>query len=589
MTPLSPVTQPDALAASSPHVVDSRRLFGPNLYSARCGAVLEVSAEPTDLFASRIAAWRTHAAAMVRALEWGEPDLHVRLQSGGATLFLAAPPDVLLTATEVNEQAWAGAESRDARAAPDTAIEALLAMAHVERQAHSQLGAVVAEAAARGVSATFDGEWLTIGSGTGSLTWATGAVPAPGDVVWSVVHDVPVALVTGSNGKTTTTRLLAAMWRSAGVVPGWCCSDGVFAGDVKLDDGDFSGPAGARTVLRQTNIGAVVLETARGGILRRGLATSRADAAIVTNVSADHFGEYGISTLAELAEVKAVVARALGAGPLVLNAADPLLIDLSERHGGAVVWFSALNDVAVMDAHVDAGGDAAVLRNGRAMLHRAGEWHDLGNVREMPLTLSGTAPHNIENLLGAALLASVLGIPVHAIRSTMAVFGATVADNPGRLQVHRYGAMTVLVDYAHNPDGLAALCQTARATPRQRTVLLLGQAGNRDDAEIRALARSAMAVLSFDLVIVKEELALLRGREPGDVPRVLADELLRLGVPSDRIELVPSELDGVKRAFAWAEDGDLLVCPIHAEKVEVLAWLTRLTSSGWRAGDLLPD
>ena len=548
-----------------------------------------MSVEATIQRDSLIAAWRTHATAMVYALDWGEPELHVRLQSGGATLFLAAPPDVLLTATEVNEQAWLRAESGHAQAALDTAIDTLASLAHVERQAHSQLAAVVEQAVTRGLTATFDDEWLTIGSGAGSMTWAIGAVPAPADVAWLAVHDVPVALVTGSNGKTTTTRLLAAMWRAAGVVPGWCCSDGVFAGDLQLEYGDFSGPSGARTVLRQTTVGAVVLETARGGILRRGLATSRADAAIVTNVSADHFGEYGISTVGELAEVKAVVARPLGAGPLVLNAADPLLIDLLERHTGVVALFSALNDVAAMDAHVDAGGDAAVVRDGRAMLHRAGVWHDLGIVREMPLTLGGTAPHNVENLLGAALLGSVLGIPVDAIRSTLAQFGASVADNPGRLQVYRYGALTVLVDYAHNPDGLAALCQTARATQARRSVLLLGQAGNRDDAQLRALARAAIGVMSFDLVIVKEELSLLRGREAGDVPRVLADELLRLGVPPDRIELVPSELDGVQRAFAWAQDGDLLVCPIHAEKTEVLAWLTRLTRAGWRAGDPLPD
>ena len=564
-------------------------MLGPNVYSARPGALLEVVVADNGRRSALIAAWRRHAEAMVHALTWGEPHLHVRLQPGGATLFIAAPLDMLLTATEVNEQAWTFAEAGNAATARDAAIDTLASLARAERQAHPQLAAAVEQAAARGVTSTFDDEWLTIGSGAGSATWAIGDIPVAADIPWSVVRDVPIALVTGSNGKTTTTRLVATMWRAAGVVPGWSCSDGVFAGDVQLEHGDFSGPAGARTVLRQTSVGAIVLETARGGILRRGLATSRADAAIVTNVSADHFGEYGISTLNELAEVKAVVARALGSRPLVLNAADPLLVDLSARHAGAVAWFSALNDRAAMDVHVHAGCDGAMLRDGRAMLHRAGEWHDLGDVRAMPLTLGGTAPHNVENLLGAALLGSVLGIPIDAIRSTLAQFGASAADNPGRLQVYHYGALTVLVDYAHNPDGLAALCQTARARPARRSVLLLGQAGNRDDAEIRALARAAMAVMSFDLVIVKEELSLLRGREAGDVPRVLADELLRLGVPPDRIELAPSELGGVQRAFAWAQDGDLLVCPIHAEKVEVLAWLTRLTNAGWRAGLPLPQ
>ena len=572
-----------------PDIVDSRRLFGANLYGVRCGAVLEVSVNDARRLASLTASWHGHAAALVHALGWGEPELHSRVQEGGATLFLAAPVDVLLTATEVNEHAWALAESGGAEAGRNAAVQMLASAMDAERAAQPQLAAVVDAALARGLSATCDDEWLTIGSGAGSLSWAVKDVPAPDTIPWHAVHDVPIALVTGSNGKTTTTRLIAAMWRAAGVTPGWSCSDGVFAGDAQLESGDFSGPAGARTVLRQPAVGAAVLETARGGILRRGLGASRADAAIVTNVSADHFGEYGISTLHELTEVKAVVARVLGAHPLVLNAADPLLVDLSTRHRGPIAWFSALNNHAATNAHVQAGCDAAVVRDGHAMLARAGVWHDLGDVLAMPLTLGGTAPHNVENLLGAALMGGVLGIPVSAIRATLAQFGAVATDNPGRLQVYRYGALTVLVDYAHNPDGLAALCQTARATPARRRALLLGQAGNRDDVQLRALVRAAVEAVHLDRVIIKEELALLRGREPGDVPRVLAAELLRLGVSRDRIELVPSELDGVQRAFAWAEDGDLLVCPIHAEKAEVLAWLTRLTSAGWHVGDPVPD
>ena len=583
--PLIALTLP---AAVLPHIVDSRRLFGPNLYSARCGAVLEVACDDGNR-ASLTAGWALHADALIRALAWGEPELHTREHPGGSTLFLAAPVDVLLTATEVNEQAWALAGAHALPEAHGSATTRLASLAESERLTHPNLAATVAHAYALGASATFDDEWLTVGSGSGSLSWPLNAVPDPADIAWPEVRDIPIALVTGSNGKTTTTRLLVAMWRAAGLTPGWSCSDGVFAGDMQLESGDFSGPAGARTVLRQAGVDAAVLETARGGILRRGLAVTRADAATVTNISADHFGEYGISTLEALAEVKAVVARALRAtGSLVLNADDPLLIDLGARHTGKVAWFSASMHHAAVDAHVDAGGDAALLRDGRALLRRGGVWHDLGDVRAMPITLGGAAPHNVENVLGAALVASVLDIPLNAIRSVLATFGASAFDNPGRLQVYRYGALTVLVDYAHNPEGLAALCRTAKATEAGRRLLLLGQAGNRDDEQLRALVRAAMDVVPFDRVIIKEELTLLRGREPGDVPRVLADELRRIGVHADRIEVAPSELAAVQRAFAWAQDGDLLVCPIHAEKVEVLGWLARLSSAGWRVGLPLP-
>ena len=570
-------------------IVDSRRLLGPNLYSTRTGAILEVTCE--DACAeSRAAAWRTQVELITRALGWGDVETIVRREAGGATLFLSAPADVLMTATDVNERAWALAECvTDAMEGGGLAL--ISASADAERRTRPNLVAVLDAAQARHVSATFDDEMLTIGSGAGAQSWPLGAVPRVRDIDWPAVRDIPIALVTGSNGKTTTTRLVAAMWRSAGVTPGWSCSDGAWAGDRLLEAGDLSGPAGARAVLRASGIGAAVLETARGGILRRGLAVSRADAAIITNVSADHFGEYGMASMDDLVEVKAVVARVLGAkGRLVLNADDSRLAVLPARLpvDTRVSWFSVANRHAAIDEHVRAGGDAAIVRDGHAMLHHEGAWHELGDVTAMPLTLGGAAPHNVQNILGAALLGAALGISVAAIRDTLATFGSSALDNPGRLQVYRFGALTVLVDYAHNPDGLAALCRTAKEIPARRRLLLLGQAGNRDDDQIRALARAAWAVMPFDRVIVKEEVALLRGREIGDVPRLLVDELAALGVSPANVETAPSELAALRRAFAWARDGDLLVCPIHVDKAAVQEMLGRLVASGWSAGAPLP-
>ena len=572
----------------APGIVDSRRLFGPNLYSVRTGAVLEVLCDAARA-ESLLDAWSAQVSELIRAVGWGDVESHVRRETGGATLFLAAPADVLMTATEANEHAWVQVDS--AGAAPHGAIVArLLASATAERRTRPHLVAVRGEALSRGLSATFDDEMLTIGSGAGSRSWPLGNVPALRDIPWHAVRDVPIALVTGSNGKTTTTRLVAAMWRAAGVTPGWCCSDGVQVGDAHLEAGDFSGPAGARAVLRDTRAEAAVLETARGGILRRGLAVSRADAAIITNISADHFGEYGVENLRHLADVKGVVARVLGAaGRLVLNADDVLLVELAGRLAANVSWFSISPEHPALDTHVRAGGDAATVHDGRVILHGDGVWVDLGDVTAMPITLRGAAPHNVQNILGAALLGTALRIPVDAIRETLATFGASAQDNPGRLQLHRFGGLTVLVDYAHNPDGLAALCETANSLPARRRLLLLGQAGNRDDEQIRALARAAWSVMPFDKVIVKEEIALLRGRSAGEIPDILVNELARLGVAPQDVEIAPSELAAMRRAFEWAEDGDQLVCPIHVDKTAVLAWLGRLADSGWRARAALPE
>ncbi|CAN5595610.1 Mur ligase family protein [soil metagenome] len=576
-----------------PAIVDSRRLMGPNLYSSRMGAALEVSLD-ADRADALIDAWRHHARTLSVGLEWPEPEMHVRRLRVGASLFLSAPVDVLMTATEVTEQAWSFAEQwcNDGDTPDDVirlALTRLEESATAERCAHSNLAVVYATAVERDVLATFDDEMLTLGSGTGARSWPLAAVPRVNEVPWSDISDVRIGLVTGSNGKTTTTRLVSAMLRAAGRSPGWCCSDGVWISGEQVEFGDYSGPVGARRVLRAPGVDAAVLESARGGMLRRGLAVSRADAAIITNIAEDHFGEYGVETLEGLTDAKSIVARVLSReGCLVLNADDPRLAPLAQQQTARIALFSASAEHAEVDAHVAGGGEAAVTSEARVMLHTQGRWHDLGHVVEMPITMRGAAPHNVENILGAALMASALGAPAEAIRSALSTFGASHGDNPGRLQRYEFGGVVVIVDYAHNPDGLAALCETALSIPAQRRLLLLGQAGNRDDEEIRDLARVAMRLLPLDYVIIKEELKLLRGRSAGDVPRLLSDELDKLGLPAESVEVTRDEVVAVRHAFAWARAGDLLVCPIHVDKAEVQEFLGKVARAGWTPGAPLP-
>ncbi len=563
--------------------------MGPNLHSARMGVVLDVTLDEAGAD-SLLGGWASQASLLAELLGGSAPEIYIRAEKGAASLYLAAPVDALMAATEVNEQAWLLAEAASSSEVNVSLVARLRAAIDAERATKPHLAAVYHTAIDRGLDVTFDDEFFTLGSGSGSQTWPVTQVPDVGDIEWSALYDVPIALVTGSNGKTTTTRLVAAMWRASGRVTGWSCSDGVWVDDAQLEQGDYSGPAGARAVVRDRRVNAAVLETARGGILRRGLAVSRADAAIITNIAADHFGEYGMGNLRDLATAKGVVARALGDhGALVLNADDPLLVELAPSLNVKLAWFSISPEHLALDSHVLGGGDAATLHDGRIMLHVKDAWHHLGDMGAMPLTLNGTATHNIENILGASLLAAEAGVPVDCIRATLAHFGASPTDNPGRLQVYRFGEVTALVDYAHNPDGLTALCGTALGMPASRRLVILGQAGNRGDEQLRALARAAWGVIRFDRVIIKEMAMLLRGREAGEIPAILADELSRLGVPSDRVEVAPSELEAVRRAFAWARDGDLLVCPVHIDKKGVLAWLKQLTDAGWVAGMPLPS
>ena len=593
VTAMPPAELPEPPEYPSPTIVDSRRLMGPNVYCAHEGALLEVNVTATGGSAAALSrllsAWADQLRARYAACAWPRPEVVVRQRDTTAFAFASAAVDALMTATSVSEQAWVAAETRAAGDVTDEQVRLLRALALAETGTRPMLAMVHAAAVARHVTITFDDDTLSLGSGTGAQTWPLTHVPHPDDIPWHDVHDVPVALVTGSNGKTTTTRLVAAMWRTAGRVAGWCCSDGVWVDDMQLEAGDYAGPAGARYVLRESRVQAAVLETARGGILRRGLAVRHATAAIITNIAADHFGEYGVHTLSDLADTKGVVARALGEhGTLVLNADDPNLVLLGEQASVPLAWFSVTPAHRVVDAHVARGGAAAMVRGGHLWLNLAGERHDLGAVADMPLTLNGVAPYNVANIAGASVLAAVMGVPIAAIQTTLLQFGAAQTHNPGRLQLSRFGSMTVLVDYAHNPDGLAALCRAAASMPAKRRLLVLGQAGNRDDAQLRALVRAAWDVTSFDHVIIKELPTMLRGRPLGQIPGIFADELRRLGVPGAHVEVAPGEFDAITRAMAWAQEGDVLVCPVHVEKGAVLEWLARLGAVGWQPGNPLP-
>jgi UDP-N-acetylmuramyl tripeptide synthase len=542
-------------------------------------------------------------------LGWTDAGTAVRPHGDAVSLALAAAFDQLFTATEVNEWALCSAlaardperraglrealaaaaqeQSGPAALADPPEIEESPALARLERLAASERRPalhVLAEAAgSRGLPWLLDDDELSIGAGTGCRRYSLAALPAVTEVPWSALCDVPTALVTGSNGKTTTVRLVAACLRAKGHRTGYSCTDGLFVDDEWLARGDYSGPVGARTLLRDPRVEAAVLETARGGILRRGLAVACAGAAVVTNVSADHFGEYGIHDLDALADVKLTVGSAVvPGGLLVLNADDAVLRarapGLGQRFGRepAIGWFARDADDPFLAEHRAAGGATCGVRDGRLRLAIGGSDHDLGAVGDMPLTVDGRADYNVANLCAAALAAVALAVGPAAIAGVFARFGARADDNPGRLMRFENGGVHIIVDYAHNPEGLRGLLQVAEGLRggTGRLALLLGHAGNRQDADIERLAQAA-AAFRPSLVVVKELEGYLRGREPGEVPRILRDALLRAGLPSEALPERSSEVEAARLALDWARPGDVLVMPVHglAARAEVVRLL----------------
>ncbi|MFL6606373.1 MAG: Mur ligase family protein [Steroidobacteraceae bacterium] len=593
---------------------DSRRLTGANLFFSTTGAVLEVVADVVD--DSLLDEWRSRVARARGRLGWERSATVARVHPPGASLAFAAPCDQLFVATEVNEWAlcsalwmrdrsrWTFLEEALHRAALEDAddrhsvippvLEESAAFARFERLAaaekRSHLQSLIAAATARDLPYVQDDTVLTLGAGAGGIDFPLESLPTVRDVPWATLHDIPTAIVTGSNGKTTTVRLLAACSRAHGWHVAYSSTDGVYFDGELVAAGDYSGPAGGRMALRERRAQAAILETARGGILRRGIAVSRAQVALVTNVSSDHFGEYGIYDLDGLADVKLSVAAVVAPGGLlVLNADDELLRvkigGLVERYDRCpfLGWFALDADSGFLVEHRSRGGSTCGVRNGRLCLFHGGLEHDLGAVASMPLTVNGSAGYNIANLAGAALAAIAMGIPASVVASVYAHFGAKSSDNLGRLMRFDVDGVRVVLDYAHNADGLRGLLRVAEHLRGGvgRLGLLLGHAGNRRDAQIEELARVA-AQFHPDLVVVKENEGHLRGRQEGEVPRIIRNTLLRAGMPEAALPLRMTEVDAARCALEWARPGDVVALLVHsaAARAEVLAMLEARQASG---------
>lgn len=340
-------------------------------------------------------------------------------------------------------------------------------------------------------------------------------------------------------------------------------------------------------MLRDRRVEAAILETARGGMLRRGLGAPRADGVAVCNVGVDHMGEYGLNDIEQMADAKLVIARAVASGGmLVLNADDPVLARRGAPGEATLVWVTQHSNCTPVHLHVADGG-SAVIADGTSFIRiTAGQASDLLPIVDVPVTLGGAARYNVDNVLSALALAPALGVSDEDACSALRAFSPSPEMLPGRTNVFRLGDVTAVVDYAHNPHGFAALTDMVLRLPASRRLVVIGQAGDRHDEAIRELTRSILA-MDPDRIIIKELTKYLRGREPGEVPAIIRDELERLKTRAEIVN-IDGELEAVRGALAWCEGGELLVLPIQVERAEVIELLTSLEAQGWTAGDELP-
>jgi len=390
-------------------------------------------------------------------------------------------------------------------------------------------------------------------------------------------YTIPVIAITGTNGKTTTTRLLAHLFRQTGKTVGFTTTDGVYIQNRLVMEGDMTGPFSANIILSNPTVDVAVLETARGGILRAGLGWVECDVGVVLNVTADHLGLRGINTVEQLAEVKAVIPAVVKReGHAVLNADDPLVYAMRDRTMADIVFFSTLpeGENAAFEEHLTRGGIGARIEDGTFVIRRGRLKIPIARLGEVPLMLGGAARFQQGNVLAAIATAYVQGVRYDTIRGGLLSFFPSPSMTPGRLNLLRVGEARVLVDYAHNPAAVQGLMEMVADLPARRRIAVVSAPGDRRDEDIRAVAALCGGL---DRVIVKEDDD-RRGRRPGEIAELLVEGLRAAGLHGDQIEVLPTEAAAVERSLQVIGDGDLLV--VLADDVTAVLAQLRPHASG---------
>jgi cyanophycin synthetase len=374
---------------------------------------------------------------------------------------------------------------------------------------------------------------------------------------------IPVVAVTGTNGKTTTVRLIAHLLTASGLRTGMTNTDGVYVQGRQIDSGDCSGPRSARNVLLHPDVDAAVFETARGGILREGLAFDRCQVAVVTNVgSGDHLGLNYITTLDDLKVLKRVIVMNVAeSGYAVLNGTDPIVASMAAKCKGKVIFFGADRSHPVIATHLAQGSRTVYVEDGQIVAAEGSEQHRI-SLAQVPITRNGAIGFQVENVMASVAAAWGVGISWDSIRLGLKTFANDSDNAPGRFNVFDYKGATVIADYGHNPDAIAALVQAVETMPANRRGVVISGAGDRRDEDITG--QTEILGRAFDDVILYED-ACQRGRESGEVVALLRKGLD--GAPrTSHVQEIFGEFLAIDTALGRLQSGDL--CLILVDQVE---------------------
>jgi cyanophycin synthetase len=396
---------------------------------------------------------------------------------------------------------------------------------------------------------------------------------------WQRPHSIPLISITGTNGKTTTARIVSHVLRRQGKIVGLTCTDGVYIDGFCTNFGDNTGPISADAVLSDPAVEVAVLETARGGIVRRGLGYAEASVAVVTNIASDHLGIDGINTIEELCHVKSLVVETVSRdGAAVLNADDARVAAMAERCPGRIIYFSCQPENKILARHLAAGGQGIMLVNDSIYLATDNNAEVLTDIVSLPITFAGAARHNVANCLAAVGALWAFGADKEDIITGLKTFQG-VADNPGRANQYDLGSFTLLLDYGHNFAGYQAALDLMDAVQPARKVGVIGMPGDRSDDDI--INTGKLCGSRLDIIYVKED-SDLRGRITGQVAKLLVEGINKSGF-HPQVKVIHCELEALKAAVANHRQGDLIAM-FYENYQPVQQYIKKLAAKRTEAG-----
>lgn len=560
----------------------SSRLLGQNRFFEVPGAVMDISLtennqEIADLYQAEL-------VRLLNLLPIKDYLIKVQVFGGGLNIAMSYPYDLLMVACDILDWVWYDiVDLLDKDLAIDIERSQRRFKAKIKESQQLLLRKIYAKANEKKLNFLVHDDLLILGSGVTQFRSKLNLINKISDIPWRRIANIPCVLITGTNGKTTTTRLTEFICRRAKLKSGYCSSDWVMVNGKQVIDGDLSGPTGHQQVLMHPKVEVAILEVARGGLVKRGLLPNYVTAATVTNISHDHIGQSGINNLSDLAQAKGIVYHAIKSdGIAIVNLDDAHVCELSLTNARKAYLSTKLNDVEISN-YLNADNFAVFLECGKIAIKTLHEKLFLNKIDSLPVTIHGLAHYNNENVLHAVALCFSLGLSLAQISYGLARFGADEKSNFGRWNHYiSKSCGHLVVDLAHNPVGLANILELAQGFRNLKKLtgkfgLLYGNTADRKETipEIVAL----IIRHKVEEVTIKEFQTALRGSEVGEMPELFYKELIQQGFPDTKIKIIPNEIEALNTILTHSNPEDFHLLCVHEHVTEITTQLRGMINS----------